>query len=702
MILGLPLSLRVAPFVFCLSITPLYAQNAPAISYYGVPGYIEMPSAFALPDGTFSLSVNTNSAGIRRGNLVFQISPRITGVFRYSYFKNYSPDSWGSLYDRSFDLRVQLANEVVGGWQPALTVGLQDFGGTGVFGAEYLVASKHFGPDVTASVGIGWGRFGTYGNFRNPLSAISNRFDDRPGMTGIEDTGQFKADRFFRGDAAMFFGIDWQATERVRLSFEYSSDAMEQEVARMGYEHSTPFNFGLSYRFDSGATLGFAWLNGSTTGLSYSVPLNPKAPASPSGREPAPPQVMPGTAETLAEWGPMPDNPRISRLENALKRQGITLTGASVEGDTATVAIRNSTWPAEAEAWGRTARVLTAELPASVKTFRIQTQVRGMPMNEITVSRRDLEELEYAPDGAWQLWARTDVQDAAGIPAPDNVNVPRLTYGLDPYMEFSLFDPHNPLRFDVGAQAAAEWNPFSGFYISGAIRQKVFGTLDQSRRPSDSVLPHVRSDAWLYAKHSDMALNYLTAEYFTHPAKNLYGRITAGYLERMYGGISTEVLWSDPSLPYAFGGELNYVKQRDYSGLGFLDYDIMIGHLSAYYDFGGGYLGEVDVGRYLAGDWGTTLSLTRKYDNGFEVGAFATFTDVSSEDFGEGSFDKGIFLKMPLTWITGYPSRRAAGMTVRPILRDGGAQLSVRNRLYGLTRSEQDAANGERWGRVWR
>ena len=55
------------------------------------------------------------------------------------------------------------------------------------------------------------------------------------------------------------------------------------------------------------------------------------------------------------------------------------------------------------------------------------------------------------------------------------------------------------------------------------------------------------------------------------------------------------------------------------------------------------------MGRYLAGDDGITIDFSKRFKNGFKLGAFATFTDVSSEDFGEGSFDKGIYVAIPLS-----------------------------------------------------
>ena len=47
----------------------------------------------------------------------------------------------------------------------------------------------------------------------------------------------------------------------------------------------------------------------------------------------------------------------------------------------------------------------------------------------------------------------------------------------------------------------------------------------------------------------------------------------------------------------------------------------------------------------LAGDYGSTFSLSRTFNNGWEIGAYATLTDVKFSTFGEGSFDKGITLK---------------------------------------------------------
>ena len=86
---------------------------------------------------------------------------------------------------------------------------------------------------------------------------------------------------------------------------------------------------------------------------------------------------------------------------------------------------------------------------------------------------------------------------------------------------------------------------------------------------------------------------------------------------------------------------------------------------------------RASAGEYLAGDVGYTLELSRSFYNGVQFGVFATFTDVSSEEFGEGSFDKGVFFNIPI-----YGN--LIDYTWRPLTKDPGAKLNRRNTLHDL------------------
>jgi hypothetical protein len=131
-------------------------------------------------------------------------------------------------------------------------------------------------------------------------------------------------------------------------------------------------------------------------------------------------------------------------------------------------------------------------------------------------------------------------------------------------------------------------------------------------------------------------------------------------------------------------------------------YTTLNGLVSAYYEIGQGFTAQLDVGKYLAGDVGATLSLEREFGNGWRVGAFATKTNVSASDFGSGSFDKGITVVVPMNWILGKPSPTTTSITLRPFLRDGGARLDVDGRLYETVRGYQAGAINDQFGRFWK
>ena len=127
-----------------------------------------------------------------------------------------------------------------------------------------------------------------------------------------------------------------------------------------------------------------------------------------------------------------------------------------------------------------------------------------------------------------------------------------------------------------------------------------------------------------------------------------------------------------------------------------------IGHISAYYDAGRMFEIEINAGRYLAGDWGVTTTISRKFGSGWEVGGYATLTDVPFHVFGEGSFDKAIYFTVPIDWIISSPNKTKRRLTLRPITRDGGANLSSARQLYRQIERSQTADFQREFGRLWK
>ena len=93
---------------------------------------------------------------------------------------------------------------------------------------------------------------------------------------------------------------------------------------------------------------------------------------------------------------------------------------------------------------------------------------------------------------------------------------------------------------------------------------------------------------------------------------------------------------------------------------------------------------QILAGKYLAGDKGVTIDLARQFKSGFRQGIFATKTNVSEEEFGEGGFDKGFYFQIPTDLF--LPNYQAGSISfgLHPLTKDGGAILYQTHALWGL------------------
>ncbi len=676
-----------------------------ALNSYGMPGAIETPSAEVMPDATVAGTISKSPYALRN-SVAFQALPRVTTALRYSRVPGLDPVR-PNLYDRSFDIHYQVFGEE--GWRPAVAIGLRDFLGTGVYSSEYVVATKTLSPGLRVSGGIGWGRLA--GNHR-----VAN-----VGLGGVPDY-----ENWFKGAAKPFASVNWQVNDKLALTAEYSNDLYSREVKAGGKPLTRHINLGASYKLARGATVSAYTLGGEVFGAQLSLAMNLREAPFPSGLESAPapvrPRVAPGadpdgwsgawTADATA-------HPAIQKaLGDALKKEGQQLDSMSLSASRAEVRIRNSRYLQEPEAIGRTARLMTRALPPSVETFVITSIKGGMPASSVVLKRSDIERLENTAAAEIGQHARiVDAQPRPGDLIASPGLYPSFEWSLKPYGVIGIFDPDDPFRYELGAEAGASYEFAPGFVVSGHIRQRVVGNTEQTAPLNETVegykaqdldmgpygVPRVRSDAQMYVGNDKPVVTDLTLAWNAHPTPTTYTRVTVGLLERAYGGISAEVLWKPVDSRLALGAEINHVRKRDFEdSFSFRKYETTTGHVSAYYDFGAGFWGQVDVGKYLAGDVGATVAVNRDLANGWRIGAYATKTDLSSEQFGNGSFDKGIKLTVPFSWAVGTPSTRTVSTDIRSLSRDGGARVKVDGRLYETIRGSHTGKLYEGWGKFWR
>nr|WP_184480641.1 YjbH domain-containing protein [Neoroseomonas alkaliterrae] len=672
-------------------------------SNWGGVGLIEMRNARFRADGVLEAG-----AALRHQRrfwfLGWQALPWLETTFRVSERLNGTTGA-GMVSDRSFDVKLRLWQE--NDWRPALAVGIQDIAGTGIYGGEYLVASKRFW-DLDLSLGIGWGRLGTYADGDNPLTDLWSGFGER--RRDVGQGGRLRWGSYFRGeDVALFGGVEWTVPpaempwgvlDGLRVKVEFSGDRLRDE--RGGYPARTVnlggyararVNAGLQWSNDW-LDLGVHWVHGTDVLLRASFRLDPQDP--PRAPPPAPPAMAPrpdgGSARARAA---------APAIFAALREAGLRGTAVAIEGAEARIAVSGGRFRTFAQVAGRVVRAAQPHLPPEVERVVIAWSREGLEVGRVMVLRAAMEAAARGHGSAEEVFA-TALLMAPGEGFADAARArgPFLDWGVEPRLRLVLGDPSRTVLWQASVAGHARLGLGAGFALAGAVSQVVAQNLDDAA-PSDSVLPRVRSDYARYARDGrNLAIPALYAERLWSPAEDVFARVTAGYLEPMFAGVSAELLWRPRERPFAIGLDINHVAQRETDQrFGLRDYRVTTGHLSVYADLPWWNLtATLRGGRYLAGDWGGTLEIGRRFDSGIEVGAFATITDVSAARFGEGSFDKGIYIRIPLD-LFGVQSRSSVGAVIRPTQRDGGQRLAVDNPLWELTRDgrAEALARGAGW-----
>jgi hypothetical protein len=667
--------------------------ETPAIGDYGGAGLWQTPTARFGDDGDAALGIVANSPYNR---LFVNIQPTegIEATFRYTDITNrlYSSDpnfSGNQSYkDRGLDLRFRLLkeSEVL----PELALGLRDLGGTQLFGAQYLVASSRY-YDFDFSLGLGWGRLGSGGAIDNPFERTS---------TASAGPGKFSLSSLFASPKlGIFGGVAWDSPIKgLQLLAEYDPNDYQNEPFENPQDVKWPVNFGAKYKSRSGVIAGLSYQRGSVLSFQLGLSLNiAAANGIPKVLDPPPPPVR-EQMRKMVDVLPAPaagveDTVEpAQRVEQALREQRITMTGFAVSDDglTAKIWLMPTPYRNSQQLIGRAARAVSLVLPDLVQSLHFVEVSNGVEVYEVKMYRSGFER------AAARRAASREFQDSVAITAPSREQ-PEVQYSPDlfPSSGWSI----NPsLRSSVGGPDSFYfgqlWLKLGGYVnltpnwsIDGTLGFNIYNNFEDLKLESNSALPHVRSDIKDYLKDGEQSLVRLETNYIQQFAPRWYGRVSAGIFEEMYGGIGGEVLYRPENPHWAVGINVNRVRQRDTNQrFTFRDYEVTTGHLTGYFEFDRpSVLLKLSVGQYLAGDRGGTVDISRQFPNGIRIGAFATKTNVSAREFGEGEFDKGVYIVIPLDAMLPKSATGGGAFLLRPLTRDGGQKVRDGRSLYDIT-----------------
>ena len=230
-------------YFILILIFPLHASQ----NFFGTVGNIYTPNARFYDEGTLSLSFSNNSS-FTRGNLLAQPYDWLEVSIFYADIpdKPYYASIGQSYKDKGFNVKMKLFDEKK--YSPQVALGLSDFAGTGLFSGEYIVASKAVN-NFDLSLGIGWGIYGGFHNFKNPFISLDDSYASR--NDNFDNVGDLDPDDYFSGEKASFFASFTYETGNGRFFLE--SGSIELSKKRFDtIEDSSEYHFGYKFKiFDT-------------------------------------------------------------------------------------------------------------------------------------------------------------------------------------------------------------------------------------------------------------------------------------------------------------------------------------------------------------------------------------------------------------------------------------------------------------------
>tara|TARA_B100000963_G_scaffold196536_1_gene171067 strand:+ start:34752 stop:36704 length:1953 start_codon:yes stop_codon:yes gene_type:complete len=607
---------------------------------HGVIGLINTPTARVYDEAAFGFTLYDGSPDQK---ITMTSSPYdwMEASFFYTNIQNidYGSGFDQDYKDKGFNIKFRLKEE---GNLPAIAVGFNDIAGTGYYSSEYLVGSYGIN-NVDLSFGLGWGTLNnSKHSFRNPLETIYDGFGSRPDGFSSQG-GQFEPSRYFSGPVSPFFGLNYVFNRSLKAKIEFDSTDTNARID-YGEKPKSDFSLGIEYSLNQNWLIGLSFERGNYLSLKLNFKENP--------------------SETKRGYKYKPANvserdTNLGKFVRNLQENGIGVKKIIEDKTGVGLEITQFTHP-------------NLEIIEDI----IYSARRDSGL------RKDVK-IDYTTAN---LRVKSEIDN-------DFLNNSEVLYSRPQYTGFNTntrlnFRPFLAARegffkYAVLLENDSEYIFADNFFFSANLKYSLKDNFEDLTVPPKNTFPaQVRSDVKRYLNNFEnrLIIGRAQFDYFKTLAPKHHFMATAGILEEMFAGVGFEYLYFDPDKNYAIGFEAFDVTKRDYDlRFGTLDYRNTFANANFYYR---NYKlipfdAKLSVGEYLAGDEGATVEFSRSFKSGMQLGVFATFTDVSAVDFGEGSFDKGIFFNIPIY-------KNFISYTWRPLTKDPGARLNRKNNLYDL------------------
>lgn len=692
--------------IFCLncnadSLAYLY-NNSDSTNSFGEIGLINLPSAFISTEGQVKFTLNNND--------IYKIGTLSVTPFSWmeaSYFYYRPVDIWwvgpgteGDYLDKGFN--VKFSNKISD--TTSIAIGLNDFAGTGLMSREYAVLSSRI-RNIKLTMGLGWGTFsGT-----DKISIIGDAFGPRTYREDFGSGGKLSFKSWFRGDVARILGLEYFFRGRFKdISFKMEYDPFDyylgfstpRSFAGQNFDlrkKDSNINFGFDYRLGKNISLGAHYLKGNTMNFTLTFGGNFSKPFFRKN--------LKSDKVIDISKGKNSEESFYEDLIYNINKQNIFLQSAEISDENLKVAVASSKF----------------RNPMHIHALLGDTVVKVQEINSVDIDHLTTigvnvgHELHRISTSIDQLSSRKQSQielavnesvitEGNGIAYKSfrfrpTINYPAVFTGIAPSLVNHIGDPRKFYYGGIVLRLDNEIQFSSRLQLNSEIHQNITNNFDEKRNFPDSQLPRVRTDIVSYLQESDTYISRMQLDYFFHPYKEVFAKLSAGILENMYSGAGVEFLYKPFEQNFSIGLEAYRAKKRTFDRkFDVLDYEINTGHINFNYHLPQwGILGTLSYGKYLAGDQGYTFDISRRLSSGFRAGIFFTRTNVSAEQFGEGSFDKGFYFQIPIDLFLNDYRGGYINFKLRPLTRDGGQKLEAGNDLIGIMHSSSRAEIERDW-----
>ncbi len=412
-----------------------------------------------------------------------------------------------------------------------------------------------------------------------------------------------------------------------------------------------------------------------------------------------------------------PEEIMVQELVFAFQEQGFDLLEAHLEYTEENrrllrITTLNCIYFDECDVRDRLNAILAALLPANIDDVIVTIEDMGMPLQEYYFEGDFLRMYAGKEISKYELDLLSPLCEAS---YPDPCRATQLykkdkeliCWELLPKTQTFFGSSAGKFKYALGLNAGIE-----GFFPNNVYYQFMLGWtplgnihhIQSIDLLNPSQLINVRTDYVDYYKQKCITVDKAFLQKDWNMGCGVFTRLSFGYFDQAYGGISAEALYYPVNSCWAIGLEGACLKRRTLTGVGFTSkIRKNKGYMPTWVHFlGSQYFVDfyynldevmldfkVSAGKFLANDWGVRTEVSRNFESGLKLSFWYTVTNGHDHINGSIYYDKGFSISMPLDIFYTCSCREKWKYGMSAWLRDVGYRAPSGLRLYETVRDQR-------------